>query len=166
MMTLIRHVASSWFYIRPDKPFDLSESSFVPFVQRSHVQRKGGAVAKGERGCRSRSPREPPFTSYGTYSWATRVKGVILYVLRRVGSMSVCSDGAVAPGAEPAHGLAHSLEVEMSAVLLLQRSQMTRTRGTTTTSSVFYTQTTGVSVPVARDHEASMALMQTCRSSG
>jgi hypothetical protein len=153
--------------VLPDKPFDLSQnrvlfpSSSVPMSsgKAGLWQRESGAAAvEAQENLLS----HPMVRIHGQL--VSRASFFTSW--RRVGSMSVCSDGAVAPGAEPAHGLAHSLKVEMSAVLLLQRSQMTRTRGITTTSSAFYTQTTGASVPVARDHEASMALMQTCRSSG
>lgn len=43
---------------------------------------------------------------------------------------------------------------------------MTRTRGITTTFSVFCAQTMGISLPIVWDHEAGTALTQTCRSSG
>jgi len=43
---------------------------------------------------------------------------------------------------------------------------MTRTQGITTTFSAFCAQTMGVSLPIVWDHEASMALTQTCRNSG
>ena len=88
------------------------------------------------------------------------------YVLRRIGSTSVCSDGAEAPGVGQVHGLARCLGVEILAVLHRRRSQMTRTQGITTTFSAFCVQTTGMSLPIVWDHEASMAPMQTCRSSG
>jgi hypothetical protein len=43
---------------------------------------------------------------------------------------------------------------------------MTRTQGITTTFSAFCARAMGVSPPIVWDHEASMALTQTCRSSG
>lgn len=86
------------------------------------------------------------------------------FTSHRIGSTSVCSDGAVALGMGRAHGLARYPEIP--AVLHRQRSQMTRTQGITTTFSAFCVQTMGVSLPIVWDHEASMALTQTCRSSG
>ena len=84
----------------------------------------------------------------------------------RIGLTSVCSGGAVALGVGQAHGLARYPGVEIPAVLHRRRSQMTRTQGITTTFSAFCAQTMGVSLPIVWDHEASMAPMQTCRSSG
>ncbi len=84
----------------------------------------------------------------------------------RIGSTSVCSAGALALGVGPAHGLARYLGVEIPAVLPRRRSQMTRTQGIMTTFSAFCAQTMGVSLLIVWDHEASMALTQTCRSSG
>ena len=43
---------------------------------------------------------------------------------------------------------------------------MMKTQGITTTFSAFCARTMGVSLPIVWDHEASMALTQTCRSSG
>jgi hypothetical protein len=93
-------------------------------------------------------------------------RGHHLLTSHRIGSTSVCSDGAVAPGVGRAHGLARYPGVEIPAALHRRRSQMTRTQGITTTFSAFCAQTMGVSLPIVWDHEASMALTQTCRSSG
>jgi hypothetical protein len=90
----------------------------------------------------------------------------VSYVLRRIGSTSVCSDGAEAPGVGQVYGLARCLGVEIPVVLHRRRSQMKRTQEITTMFSAFCVQTTGMSLPIVWDHEASMALMQTCRSSG
>jgi hypothetical protein len=126
-------------------------------------------VANEERCCRSRNPREFTFTPHGTsheHNSRKRRASIVAYVTRRIGSMSVCSDGVVALGAEQAHGPDHYLEVEISVVLLRQRFQMTRTRGITTTFSVFCAQMMGMSHLIVCDHEASMALTQTCRNCG
>lgn len=93
-------------------------------------------------------------------------KNIVFYVVPRIGLTSVYSDGAVAPGVEQAHGPDHYLGVEISVVLVPQRSQMTRIRGITTTFSVFCGRMMGISHLIARDHEASMVLTQTCRNSG
>jgi hypothetical protein len=89
----------------------------------------------------------------------------ISYVLTRVGSTNVCSDGAAVLGAEQVHGPARRPGVQISVALLRQMPQMTRTRGTTTTFLAFCGQTMDMSLLIARDHEATTALTQTYRSS-
>lgn len=88
------------------------------------------------------------------------------FTSHRIGSTSVCSDGAVVPDVGQVHGLAHYLGVEIAAVGHRRRSQMMRTQGIMTTFSAFYARTRGLSLLIVWDHEASTALTQTCRSSG
>jgi hypothetical protein len=120
-------------------------------------------MAKEQWGCSSGSPREPPFTSYGTSFWRIRASSLTYY---RIGWTSVCSDGAVAPDVGQVHGQARCPEVEKAAVPLRQRSQMMRTQGIMTTFSAFFAWMMGKPLPIVWDHEASMALTPTCRSSG
>ena len=92
-------------------------------------------------------------------------KGIVSYVTR-IGSTSVCSDGAAVPRVVQARGQARFPGVAIAAVLHRRKSQMTRTQGITTTSSAFCAQTMGMLHPIVWDLEANTALTQTCRSSG
>jgi hypothetical protein len=81
---------------------------------------------------------------------------------RRTGWMSVCSDGAVAPGAGQVRGQVRYPGVEMSAELLRRRFRMRRTRGIMTTFSVFCARDDGgqAQFPIARGHEVNRALLR------
>lgn len=122
-------------------------------------------MAKGQRSYCHRNSRESACTSHGAYSMNDLMRCTI-FIRHRIGLTSVCSDGAVALGMGRAHGLAPYRGVEIPAVLHRRRSQMMRTQGITTTFSAFCTQMMGMPLPVVWGHEASMALTQTCRSSG
>ena len=123
-------------------------------------------MAKEQRGCCHRNSRESACTSHGTHSKEKPSQGQYFLRHNRIGSTSVCSDGAVVPRVVQARGQARFPGVGIAAVLHHRRSQMTRTQGITTTFSASCAQTMGMLLPIARDLEANTALTQTCRSSG